>query len=72
MKKEVLDITTKQKKDTLKVKWYPGDGQNYDSSKPSIGAALIFQRLFLSDTVLLMQRILPAFLSVVLLYLTGI
>ena len=20
------------------VKWYPGDGQNYDSSKPSIGA----------------------------------
>ena len=38
MKKEVLDITTKQKKDTLKVKWYPGDGQNYDSSKPSIGA----------------------------------
>ena len=22
----------------LMVKWYPGDGQNYDSSKPSIGA----------------------------------
>ena len=20
------------------LKWYPGDGQNYDSSKPSIGA----------------------------------
>ena len=38
MKKEVLDITTKQKKDTLKVKWYPGDGQNYDCSEPSNGA----------------------------------
>ena len=23
---------------SFKVKWYPGDGQNYDSSKPSIGA----------------------------------